>query len=107
LYLEAAQVGGERVDPQLDPKSSERKEVIQRFWQLRWSELELVGDSAVRLAMVNLENEILAVQDDPGRDRANLRWRIECLADALRISMEKSWGAESQPFGCEAAPRRC
>jgi hypothetical protein len=110
LYLEMAQIDSTLTDWGIDPKSEEWKKATKRFWQLRWSELELAGAPAIRQAMRRLGQQINETEYDPTRDRHDLRWMVECLSDELRLSLEQSWGAvkddqisaagENLPSGC-------
>jgi hypothetical protein len=96
LYLEMAKVTGNLVHPiDLRTDSDVWKTNTARFWQLRWGELEAVGDAGTRNAARLVGRHIRAAeQADPAANRADLRWAIECLADELRLSLEHSWGVE-------------
>jgi hypothetical protein len=116
LYIETAEVSSRLVEWAADPKSSEWKKNAKRFWELRWSHLEVVGDPGVRQAMRRLGQEIIEVEHDPAKIRHDLRWSVECLADELRESLEAAWytGSEAEtkpsnekrlsPSGCKRGP---
>lgn len=92
IYFEAAQVAGRLTDLTVSPQTPEWKDIARRFWALRWSELEMVGDAGIREAARRVAEQITEVENDPVRDRHDLRWMIECLSDELRFSLEHSWG---------------
>jgi hypothetical protein len=97
-------------------------ELMKRFWALRWAEAEMIGGPEVRERMravgyaatlvseraeeLRLSGKSLTV-DDPKAHY--LRWMVECLADTLRVSMERSWNTADLggglPNGCEAGRR--
>lgn len=95
LYLETMKVMGRLVDPSLQTDDPVWIENSRRFWQLRWAELEMVGDVGIRNQARLVGQQITAVQDVLGYDRRNLRWAVECLANDMRLSLEHSWGIEA------------
>jgi cell division protein FtsB len=96
IYFEAVQVAGRLTQIDLSPSSLEWKDNARRFWMLRWSELEMVGDAGIREAARRVGEQIVEVEHDPDRKRHDLRWMVECLSDELRLSLEHSWGY--QPY---------
>ena len=62
--------------------------------QLRWRELEMVGDAGLRQAARRVGEQLVEVEAFPREDRHDLRWRVERLADEVRLSLEHSWGYE-------------
>lgn len=91
IYFETAHVSGRLTEIDLSPISQEWKDNANRFWELRWSELEMVGDAGIREAARRVGEQIVEVENDPLRDRHDLRWMVECLSDELRLSLENSW----------------
>jgi hypothetical protein len=92
IYFEAVHVAGMLTDPAITVDSAGWKENTKRFWELRWSELEMVGDPAIRDAARRIAEQITEVNHDPLRPRHDLRWMVECLSDEARLSLEHSWG---------------
>lgn len=92
IYFEAAQVAGRLTDWTLSSDNPDWKENARRFWALRWSELEMVGDAGIREAARRVGEQITEAEHNPARDRHDLRWMVECLSDELRFSLEHSWG---------------
>jgi hypothetical protein len=92
LYFTAIETAGKLTEWDLSPDSQQWKENAKRFWELRWSELEMVGDSAIRQAARRVGQQIVEVEFDPKRERHDLRWMVECLADELRLALEHAWG---------------
>jgi hypothetical protein len=91
IFLDTAKTVGTLAS--LEPNTFEWKVSANRFWSLRWSELEMVGDPGIREAMRRIEYAIVEVQKNPNEDTKHyLRWMIECLADEMRLSLEYSWG---------------
>src|ERR1700743_1504745 len=68
IYFEAVQVAGRLTDPALAPSSDVWKDNARRFWALRWSELEMVGDPGIRDAARRVTDQIIEVENDPARD---------------------------------------
>jgi len=104
LFLEAAQVAGKLAAYSPDSRHEEWKKAELRFWALRWSELEMAGNPAIRNAMRRVQRRIVELKEDPTnvQRQHDLRWMVECLADELRLSWEVSWGnvrAEDQKGG--------
>jgi hypothetical protein len=97
LYFEAAEAAGKLTDPTLKKNDFEWKNNVARFWQLRWAELEMVGDAGVRQAMRRLQQQIIETENDQSRNRHDLRWSVECLADELRLSLEEAWSIKRDP----------
>jgi len=95
------------------PNSPEWNQLWQRFWSLRWAEMEMLGTPAIRERMrgaaeaMSILHKKQADQPDMGEDHY-LRWMVECLSDELRASMEISWQTEvayvklPMPGGCYA-----
>jgi hypothetical protein len=109
-YIEAVSIGGELTEWEIDPKSEAWKQATKRFWQLRWSELELFGDPSIRQAMRRIGQQIVETEHDPTRKRHDLRWMVECLADELRLSLEGSWqitGDTKLPVSGKDLPAGC
>jgi hypothetical protein len=97
LYMEAIEAAGSLTDPGLDPtKSDVWDKNAKRFWQLRWSHLEMFGDAGIRNAARVVGEQINEVQNNPTVDRHRLRWSVECLADELRLSLEHTWGLQTE-----------
>lgn len=92
VYFEMSKVGGVLIGWDIDPKGEIWKKATDRFWELRWNELELVGDTGIRQAVRRVGDQIDETEFNPNRDRHDLRWSIECLSDELRLSLENSWG---------------
>lgn len=117
IYFDAAQTVG--ILQNLETGTPEWKKTADRFWALRWSELELVGDPGIRQATRRVQRALLAVQKESNEaTRHSLRWATECLADEMRLSLETSWHAtpnaektvtgdirRSLPSGCTMARR--
>lgn len=93
-YLEAIRIGGRLTQDDLALGSEEWKTSVQKFFQLRWGELEMVGDAGIRNAARLVGEQLLRVGKDPIIDRHDLRWSVECLADELRYSLEHTWGLQ-------------
>jgi hypothetical protein len=92
VCVSAMEAARKLTDPTLSPDSPEWKENETRLWELRWGELEMVGDEGTREAARRVTYKITEVRDHPNGDRKELRWAVECLADELRLSLETSWG---------------
>jgi hypothetical protein len=110
-YFDTAQVAGKLVIA--TPNSPEWNQLRDRFWSLRWSEMEMVGSPEIRERMRAVAEAMTILhnkqEDDPDRGEAHyLRWMVECLADELRSSMETAWQTEvayrkqNLPGGCYA-----
>ncbi len=67
---------------------------MQKFIQLRWGELEMVGDPGTGNAARLIGEQIGRVVEQPTLDRHDLRWSVECLVDELRYSLEHAWGLQ-------------
>jgi hypothetical protein len=92
IYFEVSKIGDVLIDWDIDPKSESWKKATARFWELRWNEIELVGDAGIRQAMRRVGDQIGETEYEPSRNRHDLRWSVECLSDELRLSLEDSWG---------------
>jgi hypothetical protein len=93
-YIEAIKVAGRLTDMDLPVDSDTWKENAKRFWEMRWGELEMVGDPGIRNAARLVAEEMSFTFKQPNEDRHNLRWSVECLADELRFSLEHTWGLQ-------------
>jgi uncharacterized protein with von Willebrand factor type A (vWA) domain len=93
-YLEAIRVASRLTQADLPTSSEEWKHSAQTFFQMRWGELEMVGDPGIRNAARLIGEQIGRVANEPTMDRHDLRWSVECLADELRYSLEHTWGLE-------------
>jgi hypothetical protein len=94
VYFSAIEAARKLTDSHLKPDEEEWKQNATRFWELRWGELEMVGDAGVRQAARRVTYQITELEYNPNRDRRDLRWMVECLADELRLSLEHAWGYE-------------
>jgi hypothetical protein len=93
VYFSAIEAARKLTDSHLSPDSSEWKDNATNLWELRWGELEMVGDKGTREAARRVDYKILDVEAAPNDDtRRQLRWAVECLADEMRLSLEASWG---------------
>jgi hypothetical protein len=92
VYFETVQVAGRLLQKDLSPTSQEWKDDARRFKALRWGELEMVGDVGTRQAARRVVEQLDEVENNPDRDRHDLRWMVECLSDELRFALEHSWG---------------
>jgi hypothetical protein len=93
-YLEAIRIASRLTQDSLPTNSEEWKDTVQTFFQMRWGELEMVGDPGIRNAARLIGEQIGRVANDPAIDRHDLRWSVECLADELRYSLEHTWGLD-------------
>lgn len=96
IYFETIQIAERLVEWELNPLDDKWKVAAKRFWELRWGELEMVGDAGIRQAARRVGQQIVETENDPRRDRHDLRWMIECLADELRLSLEHAWGFDAK-----------
>ncbi|KAA0069965.1 hypothetical protein [Tardiphaga sp. P9-11] len=103
-FFEAIQAAGKLTDNDLEPKSLKWQDAANRFWQLRWGELEMVGDPGVRDAARRVGQQIVEMEYEPSRDRRDLRWAVECLADELRLATEHAWGIDNVSQRMTALP---
>ncbi|MCA1423933.1 hypothetical protein I6F21_08640 [Bradyrhizobium sp. NBAIM03] len=94
LFFETIQQAQRLTEWELDPKDETWKQATKRFWELRWGELEMVGDAGVRNAARLVGQQITETEEFPSRDRHDLRWAVECLADELRFAIEHAWGID-------------
>jgi hypothetical protein len=90
-------VVGKLTDPALNVDDLQWKTNVARFWELRWAELEMVGDQGIREAMRRIQQQIIETEYAPTRNRHDLRWSVECLADEVRLALEHSWGIKRDP----------
>jgi hypothetical protein len=93
-YMEAIKVASRLTELDLTIDSETWKANAKRFWEMRWGELEMVGDPGIRNAARLVGEEIIETVKMPNQDRHNLRWSVECLADELRFSLEHTWGLQ-------------
>jgi hypothetical protein len=91
-YIEAIRVSSRLTELNLSIDSDDWKENAKRFWQMRWGELEMVGDPGIRNAARLVGEQLTRTVKFPEEDRHVLRWSVECLADELRFSLEHTWG---------------
>jgi hypothetical protein len=94
LFFETIQVAGRLTELQLDPDDPRWKSSAKRFWELRWAELEMVGDPGIRDAARRVGQQIVETEFNKLRERHDLRWAVECLADELRMALEHAWGTD-------------
>jgi len=110
-FFETADVAGKIINA--TPNSSEWNELWQRFWSLRWSEMEMVGTPDIRERMRSVAEAASILHKKPINEADfgeahYLRWMVECLADQLRAAAESSWQTEvayvkpTLPGGCYA-----
>jgi hypothetical protein len=94
VYFSTIEAARRLTDSNLNPDLPEWKENATRVWELRWGELEMVGDKGTRDAARRVTYKMDTVRENPTDSgaRKELRWAVECLADELRLSLEKSWG---------------
>jgi hypothetical protein len=99
LFVETAQIAGTLAAHSPDIAHDDWRKAELRFWSLRWSELEMVGNPAIRNAMRRVQESIVELKKDTRNPdlQHDLRWMVECLADELRLSLEVSWG-NVRPF---------
>jgi hypothetical protein len=94
VFVEAANVAGKIVST--EPDSAEWDPLWKRFWSLRWSEMEMVGNPKIRQRMRAVADAMskrheAALKHQPDEGRAHyLRWMVECLADELRRDTERA-----------------
>jgi hypothetical protein len=94
VYFSAIEAARKLTDSNLSPDSPDWKDNATRIWELRWGELEMVGDKGTREAARRVTYKMANVRAHPtgGGTRFELRWAVECLADEMRLSLERSWG---------------
>jgi hypothetical protein len=97
LFFEAIKVAGALTDPELDPATSTWKTAAQRFWELRWAELEMVGDPGIRDAARRVGQQIVETQYIPERNRHDLRWAVECLVSSVQTTTWVHAGQRTAP----------
>jgi hypothetical protein len=95
-YFAAIRVAGVLTQSDLPVDSPAWKENVQKFFQFRWGELEMVGDAGIRNAARVVGQQLIHVVQNPDGDRHDLRWSVECLADELRYSLEHTWGLDTE-----------
>ena len=93
-YFEAIRIASQLTELDLAADGDKWKEKVRKFTQMRWGELEMVGDPGIRNAARLVIGQINHVANSPLANRHNLRWSVECLADELRYSLEHSWGLQ-------------
>jgi hypothetical protein len=103
LYFETIKVVAKLANPVLKKEDAQWKDNVARFWELRWAELEMVGDAGIREAMRRVQQQLIETEFDQERNRHDLRWSIECLADELRLSLEHAWAIKRDPDRITAA----
>jgi hypothetical protein len=91
LYFEAAEVAGKLSAWKLNNKQSVANE--DRFWQLYWSDLALVGTEEVRDAMGAVGMALHSYKESPENERvhAELDDAIFDLAREIRMAIERGW----------------
>ncbi|MCK1491965.1 hypothetical protein IVB14_16430 [Bradyrhizobium sp. 180] len=105
LFFEASKVSGVLAAYSTNIDSPEWKAAEMRFWALRWSELEMVGNPVLRDRMRDLQQEIVELKKRPTDEEQqhNVRWKAECVADELRYTLDADWGQpvnHGSPAGC-------
>jgi hypothetical protein len=111
IYFQTANAAGKIINAKAN--GQEWNQLRNQLWSLRWSEMEMVGTPAIRERMRGVAEAMSIIHNKPEADPDEgeyhyLRWMVECLADELRASMEKSWQAEiayvksDLPSGCHA-----
>ncbi|WP_271593079.1 hypothetical protein [Bradyrhizobium sp. CCBAU 65884] len=105
LFFETIQQAQRLIEWELGPKDETWKQATKRFWELRWGELEMVGDVGIRNAARLVGQQITEAEEFPSRDRHDLRWAVECLADELRYALEHAWGDRSKGHARERPAR--
>lgn len=93
LFFEASRVGGALATYSENIEAPEWKAAELRFWALRWSELEMVGNPVLRERLRDLQKSIVALKKEPtNKDKKhNVRWKAECVADELRYTLDADW----------------
>lgn len=93
VYFSAIEAARKLTNLNLSPDSPEWKDNATRLWELRWGELEMVGDKGTREAARRVTYKMADARANPtDGPRFELRWAVECLADEMRLSLERSWG---------------
>lgn len=106
LFFDASRVAGELAAHSVNFGSEEWRKAELRFWALRWSELEMVGTPEIRNWMRELQKAIVELKEDSSNENLqhNVRWKAECVADALRKTLDLDWievsSKSPQPDGC-------
>jgi hypothetical protein len=90
LYTETAQVAGKLAVAPIG--EDDFKKALYRFWELYWSELAVVEDERVELAMEKV-GEALAKMENTGAPRSVLEDSVLDLAHALHDGIIDEWGA--------------
>ncbi len=95
LYIETAQVAGKLVSANTDVPKAEWTTTVRRFEQLYWTELSMVEDDTVKLAMEDFYKNVLWVSEQteivPIEKWSEIQQSSYRLARALRSSIEASW----------------
>lgn len=94
VFFEIVQQAQRLTEWEHDPKGETWKQATGRFWELRWGELEMVAGAGVRNAALLVGQQVTETEELPSRDRHDLRWAVECLADELRFVIEHAWGID-------------
>jgi hypothetical protein len=93
LYAETAQVAGRLVTAD-DVSSPQWKADVRRFDELYWTELSMVEDQGVKLAMVDLRPRLQAITTRGSmsdQDRDALQQSSYRLAKALNAGIASTW----------------
>jgi hypothetical protein len=90
LYTETAQVAGKLAVATIG--EADFKKAVHRFWELYWSELAVVEDQRVELAMEKV-GEALAEMQNKAAPRSVLEDSVLDLAHALHDGIIDEWGA--------------
>jgi hypothetical protein len=95
LYIETAQVAGKLVSTNTDVPKAEWTTTARRFEQLYWTELSMVEDETVKLAMEDFYKNVQWVSEQtavvPLEKWHDIQQSSYRLARALRSSIEASW----------------
>ncbi len=99
LYVEAVSVVSRLANSN---HYENRKDDLQRFWQLYWGDLGMVEDPKVEKAMVAV-GEILRIEDEnPLADQmSGLKKASLDLSHCVSKSLEASWGVKFPTRQCE------
>jgi hypothetical protein len=87
IYLETMQTAGKLTNFSIMPNTPDWDDNVKRFWQLRWGELEMVGDAGLMQAARRVAEQLNEVEFKPNRERHDLRWMVckfACNNDPLR-----------------------
>lgn len=89
LYTETAQVAGKLATAIVG--SDDWNKAVFRFWELYWSELAVVEDQRVEMAMVKVSEALGEIAR--GNPRQVIEIHVLELAHALREGISREWGA--------------